>query len=83
MAARFDAGVARVTRWIKNIHRKPQGFRRRKIDLEALRQDILDYPGAYPFERAKRLGVTQNVIFLALRKLGVYKGSDTVLQYNI
>ena len=33
VAVRFDVGVASVTRWIKNIHRKPQGFRRRKIDL--------------------------------------------------
>ena len=27
VAVRFDVGVASVTRWIKNIHRKPQGFR--------------------------------------------------------
>ncbi|SFL62127.1 IS630 transposase-related protein, partial [Nitrosomonas communis] len=33
VAARFDVGVASVTRWVKNIHRKPQGFRQRKIDL--------------------------------------------------
>ncbi|SFN18135.1 helix-turn-helix domain-containing protein, partial [Nitrosomonas communis] len=25
VAARFDVGVASVTRWVKNIHRKPQG----------------------------------------------------------
>jgi transposase len=71
VAARFDVGVASVTGWIKNIHRKPQGFRRGKIDLEALRRGILDYPDAYQFERAKRLGVTQNAISLALRTLPV------------
>ena len=64
-------GVASVTRWVKNIHRKPQGFRQRKIDLEVLRQDILDYPDAYQYERAKRLGVAQNAIFLALQKLDI------------
>ncbi|SDY88054.1 Transposase [Nitrosomonas sp. Nm33] len=58
VAARFDVGVASVTRWIKNIYRKPQGLRRRKIDLDALHQDVLDYPDAYQFERAKRLSVT-------------------------
>jgi len=80
VAVRFDVGVASVTRWIKNIHRKPQGFRRRKIDLEALRQDVRDYPDAYQFERAKRLDVTQNAIFLALRKLRVtYKKSTAAL----
>ncbi|SFM58009.1 IS630 transposase-related protein, partial [Nitrosomonas communis] len=66
VAARFDVGVASVTRWVKNIHRKPQGFRQRKIDLDVLRQDIRDYPDAYQYERAKRLGVAQNAIFLAL-----------------
>jgi transposase len=71
VAARFDVGVASVTRWVKNIHRKPQGFRQRKIDLEGLRQAIRDYPDAYQYERAKRLGVAQNAIFLALKKLGV------------
>ena len=78
VATRFDVGVASVTRWIKNIHRKAQGFRRRKIDPDVLRQDVLDYPDAYQHERAKRLGVTQNAIFLALRKLGVIykKNSD-------
>ncbi|MBX3629099.1 MAG: IS630 transposase-related protein [Nitrosomonas sp.] len=79
VADRFDVGVASVTRWIKDIHRKPQGFRKRKIDLDVLRQDILDYPDAYQHERAARLGVAQNAIFMALRKLGVTykKNTDT------
>ncbi len=79
VAVRFDVGVASVVRWLKHVERKPQGFRKRKIDLEVLRQDILDYPAAYQYERAKRLGVAQNAIFLALRKLGVTykKNSDT------
>ncbi|WP_430232833.1 IS630 transposase-related protein, partial [Nitrosomonas communis] len=71
VAARFDVGVASVTRWVKNIHRKPQGFRQRKIDLEVLRQDVRDYPDAYQYERAKRLGVAQNAIFLGLKKLDI------------
>jgi transposase len=71
VAARFDVGVASVVRWIKHVHRKPPGFRRRKIDLEVLRQDIVAYPDAYQYERAQRLGVWQNAIFLALKKLRV------------
>ncbi len=63
--------MASVVRWIKHVDRKPQWFRKRKIDLAVLRQDILDYPDAYQYERAARLGVAQNAIFLALRKLGV------------
>ncbi|SFN09246.1 Transposase [Nitrosomonas communis] len=81
MVARFDVGVASLTRWVKNIHRKPQGFRQRKIDLDVLRQDILDYPEAYQYERAKRLDVTQNAIFLALKKLGItYKKNSEASQ---
>ena len=55
--------MASVTRWVKNIHRKPQGSRKRKIDLDVLRQEITDYPDAYQYERVKRLGVAQNAIF--------------------
>ena len=81
VAARFDVGVASVTRWVKNIHRKPQGFRQRKIDLEVLRQDVRDYPDAYQYERAKRLGVAQNAIFLALKKLDItYKKNSEASQ---
>ncbi|TYP89280.1 MULTISPECIES: IS630 transposase-related protein [Nitrosomonas] len=36
VAARFDIGVASVTRWVKNIHRKPQGFRQRNLALKKL-----------------------------------------------
>ena len=68
-AARFDVGSASVVRWSKNVERKPQGYRRRKIDLEALRKDVLDYPDAYQHERAQRFGVAQNAIFVALKKL--------------
>ncbi len=55
-------------RWLKNVERKPQGARRRKIDLERLRQDVIAYPGAYQHERAQRFGVAQNAIFVALKK---------------
>lgn len=68
-AVRFDVGSASVVRWIKNVERKPQGYRRRKIDLEALRKDVIDYPDAYQHERAQRFGVAQNAIFFALKKL--------------
>ena len=71
VASRFDVGVTSVVRWIKRVQRKPPGFRHRKIDLEVLRQDVLAYPDAYQYERAQRLGVRQNAIFLALKKLGV------------
>lgn len=78
VADRFGVGVASVVRWIKDIHRKKQGFRRRKIDLDVLRRDVLDYPDAYQHERAARLGVAQNAVFLALKKLGVSYKKNTL-----
>ena len=71
-AARFAVGKASVMRWVKRPARKPSGFRRRKLAIEALAQDVRDYPDAYQYERAARLGVTQNAICYALKhKLGI------------
>ena len=69
VAARFDVGVASVVRWIKNPEPKVHGYRRRKIDMDALARDVEKYPDAYQSERAARFGVHQNAICHALRKL--------------
>ena len=71
VSARFCVGIASVVRWIKDIEPKAHGFRKRKLDIEALKQDILEFPDAYQYERAKRLGVVQNSIFHALKKLNI------------
>ncbi len=71
MASRFDVGVSTVVRWLKDITPKVHGSRCRKIDLDALLQDIRDYPDAYQYERAQRFGVTQKAIWQALKKLRV------------
>ena len=71
-AARFAVGKASVMRWVKRPERKPSGFRRGKLAIEALAHDVRDYPDAYQYERAARLGVTQNAICYALKhKLGM------------
>lgn len=72
VAERFAVGKVSVMRWLTRIERKPSGFRHRKLDMEALAQDLRTYPDAYQYERAARLGVTQNAICYALKhKLGV------------
>ncbi|WP_246327384.1 IS630 transposase-related protein, partial [Candidatus Competibacter phosphatis] len=68
VAQRFAVGKASVMRWLKQVERKPSGFRRRKLDVAALEQDLRDYPDAYQRERAARLGVTQNAICYALKR---------------
>lgn len=78
VAKRFDVGVASVVRWLKNPEPKVHGFRRRKIDIDALARDIEQYPDSYQSERAARFGVHQNAIFHALKKLKVsYKKNST------
>lgn len=76
-SARFGVGIATLTRWNKHIERRPYVRRKGlKIDLHALKQDVLDYPDAYQYERAKRFGVCPKAIWKALKKLGVtYKKS--------
>ena len=44
------------------------------MNRDALRKAIQDHPNAYPYERAKRFGVSQNGIWHAMRRLqGTYK----------
>ncbi len=77
--ARFDVNDISVARWIKNMERNPQGYPRRKIDLEA--QDFLKHPDAYQHEWVQRFGVAQSAVFVALKKLVVtYKNRFTTLR---
>ena len=78
VAERFAVGKASVMRWLTRIERKPSGFRQRKLDMAALQQDLREYPDAYQYERAARLGVTQNAICYALKhKLRVSSKKNT------
>jgi transposase len=80
IAARFGGGIARVVRWLKKL--EPQRTRHKpatKIDMAARARDVRDFPDAYQYERARRLGVSQKGIDHALRRLGVTykKNADT------
>ena len=71
-AKRFGIGIASVMRWTKKI--EPQSTREKpchKINMEDLKQDIMEIPDAFLVERAKRFGVSHNAIWLALKRLGV------------
>jgi hypothetical protein len=71
-AQRFSIGVATLTRWAKRIepivHAKRPWL---KIDIHRLAQDIRDFPDAYHYERAHRLGVSTRGICDAMKRLGV------------
>ena len=77
VAQRFAVGIASVVRWLKSpdpVKTRNKGATR--IDMDALAQDVLEYPDAYQHERAARFGVSQRGICQALKRLGVtYKKS--------
>lgn len=71
-ASRFCIGIASLVRWSKNPY--PKTTRNKpatKIDMEALKRDIEQYPDAYQYERAQKFGVTSTGIWHALKRLGV------------
>ena len=71
ISLRFGIGRASVTRWNKCL--EPCRTRTKaasKLDMEALEQDVKQYPDAYQYERAARLGVSQRAIGNALKRLG-------------
>jgi transposase len=82
VAERFGIGKQTVYNWTKRIEEKKKRNRLpEKISLQALAQDIADVPDAYQYERAKRLGVSTNCIWRALKRLGVtYKKNPQASQ---
>ena len=71
VAKRFGIGVASVMRWSNNIEAIKKRNRSTKIDMEALKRDVDEYPDAYQFERATRLGVSEYCVWYALKKLNI------------
>ncbi|MBL0941575.1 MAG: transposase, partial [Alphaproteobacteria bacterium] len=82
VAKRFDVGLASVVRWSKSI--VPKKTRNRpatKINMDDLQKDVITYPDAYQYERAKRLGVSKNCVWHALKRLNVtYKKNPCASQ---
>ena len=48
--------------------------------MEALKRDVDQDPEAYPYERAKRLGVSQRGIGYALNRLGIRRKKRSHIQ---
>lgn len=78
IAKRFDVGVSSIMRWSKNIESKlTRNKPATKIDMEALKKDVEDYPDAYQYERAQRLMVSKNCVCCALKRLNVTYKKNT------
>ncbi|WP_232281989.1 IS630 transposase-related protein [Beggiatoa alba] len=71
VAKRFQIAIASVVRWSKVLEAKRTRNKPSKIDMEALKQDVVLYPDAYHYERAARFGITEGGIRSALKRLGI------------
>lgn len=71
-AKRFRVGKNSIFLWSKNIEAvKKRNTKAYKIDMTALAKDIDEYPDAYCYERAQRLGVSKSCIWIAMKRLNI------------
>jgi transposase len=83
VAKRFGVGVASVMRWSNNIDCVKKRNRSSKIDREALKRDVEQYPDAYQFEQSIRLGVSDYCVWYALKRLNItYKKNPAASKSN-
>ncbi len=66
-----------ILNWKHQPERKKPTRRSHKIDPEALRLDVEQYPDAFQRERAVRFNCTQRGIGIALAKLNITKKKDS------
>ena len=82
LAEKYDIGTTTIQEWLKGNF--PKGTRNKpnlKLDIEKLKQDVIDYPDAYQSERAERLGVSEACVWYNLKKLSItYKKNSTTPQ---
>jgi transposase len=78
-SVRFGIGEANITRWNKCLEaQRTRNKPATKLDMAALEQDVKEYPDAYQYERASRLGVCQRAIGYGLERLNISYKKNTV-----
>lgn len=72
LAKRFSISSSTLINWRRRLAPKTKRHKPAlKIDMEALKKDIDQYPDAYQYERAERFGVSKSGIWHAMKRLGV------------
>ena len=69
---RFAISSRSIVSWLKRLD--PKVTRNKpatKVDMEALKADVLNHPDSYQYERAARLRVSRGCIYGALKRLKV------------
>jgi len=78
---RFEVSLWCVNDWCKrdDLAPAPHPMRHRKLDKEALRRHVQQYPDALLRERAEHFGVYINAIWYSMRKMKLtHKKSDAL-----
>ncbi|MDG6895842.1 IS630 transposase-related protein [Volucribacter amazonae] len=76
LAQEFQLSTNTIQRWKKNPERKKRIVKPDKIDNDLLKADVEAYPDDYQWQRAQRLGCSQNAICTALKRLGITRKKD-------
>ena len=72
LADKFNISVRSIQEWLKgNLPKGTINKPNTELNIEKLKQDVLDYPDGYLKERAERLGVSDHCISQNLKKIGV------------
>jgi transposase len=77
-AKRFKMSKTTLMKWKHGI--VPKTTRNKStisVNMDALKRDIEEYPDAYQYERAERLGCGRGGIYHALKRLGVTYKKNT------
>ena len=75
---RFGINIRTLFRWQKRLEPKLKRSKKAtKLDMEALSLDVENYPDAYQYERAARLGVSKSCIHYGLKRLGISVKKNT------
>jgi transposase len=78
LSKKFNISVRSIQEWLKG--NLPKGTRNKantKLDINKLKQDVIDYPDGYLQERATRLGVSEFCISYNLKKLNITYKKNT------
>ena len=69
---RFAVSSRSIVSWLKRLNPKVKRNKpATKVDMDALKEDVLNYPDSYQYERASRLKVSRGCIHGALKRLKV------------
>jgi len=72
VAAKYGVSTTALQNWQKQPEPKvDKNYPPRKIDNQALEEDVAKYPDEYQWQRAARFGCDQSAIFRALKRLKI------------